>query len=93
MKSTILQLYVDEMHDQTQIEAHEGSGGNSGEIASTHIQSGNITTTVAQLRKNFPERVTLETKNKFTIALNNKSYVISALQFIGVIYENGKKTE
>jgi hypothetical protein len=44
------------------------------------------------LRKNFPSTVTSETVKKFSIAPNNESYVINALQFIGVINEEGKRT-
>lgn len=44
------------------------------------------------LRKNFPSTVTSETVKKFSIAPNNESYVINALQFIGVIDEEGKRT-
>lgn len=45
------------------------------------------------LRKNFPATVTSETVKKFGLASNNESYVINALQFIGVIDEEGKRTE
>jgi hypothetical protein len=45
------------------------------------------------LRKNFPATVTSETVKKFSIAPNNESYVINALQFIGVIDEDGKRTD
>ena len=48
---------------------------------------------VAQLRKNFPSTITSETVKKFSIAPNNESYVINALQFIGIIDEDGKRTE
>lgn len=44
------------------------------------------------LRKNFPSTVTSETVKKFSIAPNNESYVINALQFIGVIDAEGKRT-
>ncbi len=45
------------------------------------------------LRKNFPATVTSETVKKFGLASNNESYVINALQFIGAIDEEGKRTE
>ena len=48
---------------------------------------------IQQLRKNFPASVTAETVKKLSIASNNESYVINALQFIGVIDEEGKRTE
>ena len=44
------------------------------------------------LRKNFPATVTSETVKKFSLASNNESYVINALQFIGVIDSEGKRT-
>lgn len=48
---------------------------------------------IGHLRKNFPANVTSETVKKFAIAPNNESYVINALQFIGVITEDGKRTK
>ena len=53
---------------------------------------GNITQMVNLLRKNFPATVTSETVKKFGLASNNESYVINALQFIGAIDEDGKRT-
>ncbi len=47
---------------------------------------------LTHLRKNFPATVTSETVKKLGIAPNNESYVINALQFLGVIDEEGKKT-
>jgi len=47
---------------------------------------------IGYLRKNFPATVTSETVKKFSLAPNNESYVINALQFIGVIDEDGKRT-
>jgi hypothetical protein len=54
---------------------------------------GNVAQMIAYLRKNFPATVTSETVKKFGLASNNESYVINALQFIGVIDEEGKRTE
>jgi hypothetical protein len=48
---------------------------------------------LTQLRKNFPATVTSETVKKLGIASNNESYVINALRFIGIIDEEGKKTQ
>ena len=48
---------------------------------------------IGNLRKNFPATVTSETVKKFALAPNNESYVINALQFLGVIDEEGKRTE
>jgi len=47
---------------------------------------------VTHLRKAFPQTVTSETVKKLGLASNNESYVINALQFIGIIDEDGKKT-
>lgn len=55
--------------------------------------AGNIAQMIAYLRKNFPATVTSETVKKFSLAPNNESYVINALQFIGVIDQDGKRTE
>lgn len=52
----------------------------------------NIAQMIGYLRKNFPATVTSETVKKFSLAPNNESYVINALQFIGVIDEEGKRT-
>lgn len=53
---------------------------------------GNITQMISYLRKNFPATVTSETVKKFSLAPKNESYVINALQFIGMIDEEGKRT-
>jgi hypothetical protein len=55
--------------------------------------SGNITQIVGLLRKTFPSTVTSETVKKYGLAPNNESYVINALQFIGAIDEDGKRTD
>jgi len=54
---------------------------------------GNITQMIGYLRKNFPATVTSETVKKYGLASNNESYVINALQFIGLIDEDGNRTE
>ena len=54
---------------------------------------GNITQMVAFLRKNFPATVTSDTVKKLGLASKNESYVINALQFVGLIDEQGKRTE
>jgi hypothetical protein len=41
------------------------------------------------LRKNFPAAITSDTVKKLGVAPNNESYVINALQLIGVIDEEG----
>jgi hypothetical protein len=53
---------------------------------------GNVEQMIGFLRKNFPSTVTSDTVKKFSVAPNNESYVINALQFIGVIDEEGKRT-
>lgn len=45
------------------------------------------------LRKNFPATVTSETVKKLGLASKNESYVINVLQFLGLIDEQGKRTE
>lgn len=55
--------------------------------------AGNISQMIGFLRENFPATVTSETVKKFGLASNNESYVINALQFIGAIDEEGKRTE
>jgi len=54
---------------------------------------GNIAQMIAYLRKNFPATVTSETVKKFGLAPQNESYIINALQFIGIIDQEGKRTE
>jgi hypothetical protein len=55
--------------------------------------AGNISQMVAYLRKNFPANVTSDTVKKFGLAPQNESYIINALQFIGIIDQEGKRTE
>jgi hypothetical protein len=45
------------------------------------------------LRKNFPTTVTSDTVKKFGLASKNESYVINVLQFLGLIDEQGKRTD
>lgn len=54
---------------------------------------GNIGQMIAYLRKNFPANVTSDTVKKFGLAPQNESYIINALQFIGIIDQEGKRTE
>lgn len=54
--------------------------------------AGNIAQMVTHLRKSFPQSVTSDTVKKLGLASNNESYVINALNFIGIIDEDGKKT-
>jgi hypothetical protein len=48
---------------------------------------------IGYLRKNFPANVSSDTVKKYGLASKNESYVINALQFIGLIDERGKRTE
>ncbi len=54
---------------------------------------GNIAKMVSHLRKSFPASVTSATVKKLGFAPNNESHVINALQFVGVIDTEGKKTQ
>lgn len=54
--------------------------------------AGNVAQMVNQLRKSFPNSITSESVKKLGLAPNNESYVISVLQYIGVIDSEGKKT-
>jgi hypothetical protein len=54
---------------------------------------GNIAKMVNHLRKSFPGTVTSATVKKLGIASKNESYVINALQFIGIIDEDGNKSD
>ncbi len=55
--------------------------------------AGNITQMIGFLRKNFPGTVNSDTVKKYGLAPKNESYVINALQFIGLIDEEGKRTD
>jgi hypothetical protein len=55
--------------------------------------AGNITQMIGYLRKNFPVTVTADTVRKLGLASNNESYVINVLQFLGLIDEEGKRTD
>jgi Family of unknown function (DUF5343) len=55
--------------------------------------AGNITQMIGFLRKNFPSTVTSDTVKKLGLASKNESYVINVLQFVGLIDEQGKRTE
>ena len=64
-------------------------------MATTHPYisgAGNVTQMINQLRKNFPQTINSETVKKLGLAPNNESYVISVLQYIKLIDEQGKKT-
>lgn len=54
--------------------------------------AGNIAQMISNLRKYFPPTVDAQTVKRFGLAPKNESYVINALQFIGLIDENNKPT-
>ena len=54
--------------------------------------AGNVAQMVTQLRKSFPSSITSDTVKRLGLAPNNESYVISVLQFVGIIDAEGKKT-
>jgi hypothetical protein len=55
--------------------------------------AGNISQMILQLRRSFPQKVTSDTVKRLGLAPNNESSVINALQFVGLIDEEGNKTE
>jgi len=55
--------------------------------------SGALVKTVNHLRKTFPQTVTADTLKKLGFAPRNESYIINILRFLGLIDEEGKKTD
>lgn len=55
--------------------------------------AGGITSAVTQFRSNLPQNVNAQTLKKFGIAPNNESYIINILRFVGVIDDDGERTE
>lgn len=55
--------------------------------------AGNITTIITQLRKTFPATVNSDFVKKLGLASNNESYLINVLVFLGLIDEEGKRTD
>jgi hypothetical protein len=53
----------------------------------------NVEKMIGNLKKNFPATVTSDTVKRFGLAPRNESSVINALQFIGLIDEEGKRTQ
>ncbi len=59
-----------------------------------YISSGGpLVQAITQFRKSFPSTVDATTLKKLGIAPNNESYLINILKFLGLINEDGKKTE
>lgn len=54
---------------------------------------GNVSQMIFFLRKNFPPTVSADTVRKLGLASKNESYVINVLQFLGLIGEDGKRTD
>jgi len=54
---------------------------------------GNFVQLIDYLRRTFPAAVTAETVKKLGIAPKNESYLVSTLRFLGLIDEQGNKTE
>jgi len=55
--------------------------------------AGNITQMIGFLRKNFPATVSADTVRKLGLASKNESYVINVLQFLGLVDEDGRRTD
>src|ERR1700743_3453157 len=54
---------------------------------------GNISQMIVFLRKNFPPTVSADAVRKLGLASKNESYVINVLQFLGLIGEDGKRSD
>ncbi len=57
------------------------------------ISSGPLIQFINHLRKSFPGTITSDTLKKLGYAKKNESYVINTLRFMGVIDDEGKKTD
>jgi hypothetical protein len=57
------------------------------------ISNGPLIQVINHLRKSFPATVTADTLKKLGYAKKNESYVINTLRFLGVIDQEGNKTE
>lgn len=55
--------------------------------------AGSVASMVQHLRKSFPQSISSDTVKKLGLAPKNESYVINALQFVGIIDEDGNKTD
>lgn len=59
-----------------------------------YVQSaGHFTKLILQLRRKFPATVNADTVKKLGLAPKNEGYLINTLRFLGIIDEEGKKTE
>jgi hypothetical protein len=55
--------------------------------------AGNVTQLIRYLKRSFPPTVTADTIKKLSLASKNESYLINVLQFLGLITEDGKRTD
>lgn len=55
--------------------------------------SGGLVKVIKHFRKSFPGRVTAETLQKLGFAPKNESYVLNVLRFLGLIDQEGKRTD
>jgi hypothetical protein len=54
---------------------------------------GNLVPVIAQFRKSFPSSVSADTLRKLGFAPKNESYVLNVIRFLGLIDQEGNKTE
>jgi hypothetical protein len=54
---------------------------------------GSLVPVIRQFRKSFPNSVTADTLKKLGFAPNNESYVLNVIRFLGLIDQEGNKTE
>src|SRR5262245_56617746 len=54
---------------------------------------GNLVQVITHFRKSFPPTVTAETIRKLGFAPKNESYVLNVLRFLGIVDDEGKKTD
>jgi|CXWL01.1.fsa_nt_gi hypothetical protein len=54
---------------------------------------GNLVQVITHFRKSFPSTVTAETLKKLGFAPKNESYILNVLRFLGIIDEEGKRTD
>ena len=57
------------------------------------VAPGNLVQTITQMRKSFPTILNADTLKKLAIAPQNESYVLNSLRFLGLINEEGKRSE
>jgi Family of unknown function (DUF5343) len=55
--------------------------------------AGNVSQMIGFLRKSFPATVTSDIVKKLSLASKNESYFINVLQFLGLVDEQGKRTD